>query len=424
MLHKVWVISELYYPEDTSTGYFITKIAEGLGVNFDVHVLSSQPTYSARGVRAPKFEKLNGVQIYRCSSTTLNKDNLLFKVINFFTISASIFLQALLRIRKSDLVLVVTNPPLLPFLIQVACLLRRARMVLLIHDVYPDVMVLAGFFSRNAVPAKIMEKITSKLYNNSEKIITLGRDMRALVTKKMATNPHTEKVIVITNWGDVDQIKPSNKQGNFLLEQLGLKNKFVVQYSGNIGRTHSLGTILETAKTLQNDRDIHFLIIGTGARQKWAQAEAIKNRLENVTFLPYIPRNELSISLNACDIAVISFITNMEGVSVPSRMYNIMAAGKPIIAAADLASELGMVVSEERIGWVVTPESPDELRKAIMEAYHNRESLTEMGFRARTCVERKYSFESIIQDYCKLFTNLSKGSLDIHENSSPASNRS
>jgi colanic acid biosynthesis glycosyl transferase WcaI len=406
MSQKVWVISELYYPEDTSTGYFLTQIAEGLAGSFDVHVLSSQPTYSSRGMRAPASEKLNGVQVYRCPSTTLNKDILLYKLINISTISTSIFIQALLRIRKNDLALVVTNPPLLPFVTLFACRLRGVKMVLLIHDVYPDVMELAGLLSPKGIPSRIIDKFTRRLYKSSEKIVTLGRDMQALIERKMGDSSSTGKVIVITNWGDVKQIVPKTRQGNNLIEKLGLGDKFVVQYSGNMGRTHGLEVLLETAKILRTEGRIHFLVIGSGAKHKWFRAEAQNHKLENITFLPYLPRNELDISLNACDIAVISFVKNMAGVSVPSRMYNIMSAGKPIIAVADDTSELAMVVNEEQIGWVVPPGSLGKFRQAILEAYRDSERLLEMGFRARVAVERKYSLDSVIREYCQLFLDL------------------
>jgi colanic acid biosynthesis glycosyl transferase WcaI len=423
MTQKIWVITELYYPEDTSTGYFLTQIAEGLAIDFDVHVLATQPTYSARGVRAPAFEKLNGVQVYRCPSTTLNKDILLFKLINLITVSASIFVQSVLRMKKGDLALVVTNPPLLPFLTMLACRLRGLKMVLLIHDVYPDVMVLAGLISPDGILARIIEWFTRGLYRSCEVIVTLGRDMQALVDKKMGSPSLPGKVVVITNWGDVEHIVPMSKQENDLIEKLGLSDKFVIQYSGNMGRTHGLEVLLETAKHLKNEKLIHFLIIGSGAKQKWVQVEARKSKMENVTLLPYLPRNELNISLSACDLAVITFIGNMAGVSVPSRMYNILAAGRPIVAAADSDSELAMVIGEERIGWVVPPDSPEELHKAILEAYQNPDRLQEMGSQARALVERKYSLKLVIDEYCQLFSGLSKGS-NKHESQSVACNRS
>src|SRR5450759_3845186 len=166
----IWVISELYYPEETGTGYFLTKIAEGLARYYTVGVLCSQPTYSARGVRAPVREQHKGVSIQRCRGTTLNKDVLIFRLINLITISASVFFNAWLRIGKQDVVLVVTNPPLLPFLVSWVCRLREAKCLLLIHDVYPEVLIAAGMARTSSILARGVSWFTRRLYQSVTRI--------------------------------------------------------------------------------------------------------------------------------------------------------------------------------------------------------------------------------------------------------------
>src|SRR4051794_15542697 len=135
------MISELYYPEETSTGYVLTKIAEGLADRYSVHALCSQPTYSARGQRAPARETHNGVKIERVWGVTLNKDVLWQRLLNAVTISSSMFVRALQRLERGDVVLVVTNPPLLPIVTVAACKIRGASSVLIVHDVYPNVLI-------------------------------------------------------------------------------------------------------------------------------------------------------------------------------------------------------------------------------------------------------------------------------------------
>ena len=141
-MKNVLVISELYYTEQTATGYFFTGITEGLAKNgFNVSVLSGQPTYNKRGVKAEKEETRNGVQIKRCLATTFDSKNILGRLANFFTISLSIAIHAIFKVKKADKVLVVTNPPLLPFLVRIICFFKGAKFYLLVHDVYPDVFV-------------------------------------------------------------------------------------------------------------------------------------------------------------------------------------------------------------------------------------------------------------------------------------------
>jgi colanic acid biosynthesis glycosyl transferase WcaI len=404
MPERLWVISELYYPEDTSTGYFLTRIAEELAQHMPVSVLCGQPTYAARGLRLPHHEARRGVQIWRCPATTFDKNRLLLRVINSATLSLSILAQASWRIRRGERVMVVTNPPVLPFLIKLASSLRGGILLLLVHDVYPEALVATGLARRHGVLAGLLSRLTGMLFRSAAGIIVLGRDMEALVIEKRGGNP--EGVVTIPHWGDVDDIAPRDRGGNALLRRLGLEKKFVVQYSGNMGRAHALERILDTARALRDREDIHFLFIGNGAKRAALIRAVEESQLRNVEILPYLPRSDLNVSLNACDVAVIPFIPGMSGVSVPSRMYNVMAAGKPIIAVADDDSELARVVREERIGWVLPADRPAGLTETILEARRQPRQLQEMGARARAAVEEKYTLGQVAQAYLALIDSV------------------
>lgn len=410
MTERVWIISELYYPEETSTGYFLTRIAEGLAPYVPVHVLCTQPTYSARGVRAPAREVLRGVHIRRCRASRLNKDVFLFRLINLVTISLSIFFHALWFFGRHDIILVATNPPVLPFLILSACRLRRAKCVLLIQDVYPDSMVAAGMLLPGSLTVRILNRVTKSLYGKMEYISVLGRDMDDLVKKKLRENSRG-KTVIVRNWADVDQVVPDTRDDNALLRELGLTDKFVVQYAGNIGRVHGIEELLEAARLLSVvDDKVHFLFIGSGAKKKWLEDAVHENRLRNVTILPHRPRSDQQVFLNACDVAITAFVPGMAGVGVPSRMYNIFAAGKPIIGAVDKNSELALVVREENVGWIVPPRRPEKIVEAILEARSNPRLLAEMGRRARLAVEKKYSVQDVIEAYRRLISGIRNGS--------------
>jgi len=399
MTKKVWIVSELYYPEETSTGYIATKIAEGLSQHFPTHALCSQPTYSARGISAPVREVYNGVVIRRCRATTLNKDVLLFRLVNLLTISLSMFFHAVVSFEQGDVVLVTTNPPTLPFFTAVACRIRGAKCVLLVQDVYPESLVAAGLLDAHSFPVSVLNRLNLVLYRAMERISVFGRDMEVLVREKLATGASTN-IVIIRNWADADQIVPSPREQNELLKQLGLPGKFVAQYAGNIGRVHGIETLLKTAKILHGaDTDIHFLFIGSGAKKKWLEDAVKKNGLNNVTILSNRPRGDQQNFLNACDVAITAFVPGMTGVGVPSRMYNIFSAGKPIVAAVEEDSELGLVVREENVGWIVPVNDAEKIADAILEAKSKPQLLAEMGIRARAIAENKYSFKSVIEAY-------------------------
>jgi glycosyltransferase involved in cell wall biosynthesis len=385
----VWIVSELYYPEETSTGGSLTILGEGLARSFIVRALCSQPTYNARGVTAPSY-----------------KEVLVFRLINLLTISLSIAALALRHIRRDDRVIVVTNPPLLPFLIAAVCRLRGAWTLLLIHDVYPETLTLTGMLAPASFVARVLDRATRYLYKNVDCIIVLGRDMEALVRRKL--EGVERQVVTIPNCPhEPDRIRPTLRSSNALLERLGFVNNFVVQYSGNMGRTHGLESLVDAARRLATISNVHFLFIGWGAKKRWLEQFVESLGLSNITVLPYLPREELATSLNACDIAIISFVPGMIGSSVPGRMYNIMAAGKPILAVTEPEAELGLVVTEEEIGWVVPPGDVTKLVETILEANRNPQLIADMGRRARELVETKYAVELVFDQYKQVLDGMS-----------------
>ncbi|MCH2036373.1 MAG: glycosyltransferase family 4 protein [Puniceicoccaceae bacterium] len=401
---SIRIISELYYPEQNATGYFLTGIAEGLvNGNGAVSVLCAQPSYNQRGLRAPKFEERNGVVIRRCWSTTHDPKKIWGRLLNFITTSCSIGCRALFLIKLDDKVLVVTNPPLLPFLVRVICWMKRAKFILLVHDVYPDVFVPLGILKPTSPIYKMMSWLNGKLYVSANHVVALGRDMARLISEK---SKGAASVSVISNWGNVDVIEPQTKQENALLQMLGLECKFVINYSGNHGRTHDLLTLVEAANKLQDEDAIHFLFIGEGSGKAEAVARVKALGLVNVTFRAFADRSELNISLNASDVSVLAFKKHMEGISVPSRLYNLMAAGKPILAVVDNASEVADVVREANIGVTVPPESPQLLAEQILRLKNDTALRNQMALNSRKEVLNKYSYSEIKQQYRDLFDSL------------------
>ncbi len=397
---RLWLVSEVFYPQETATGFYMTGIAEGLAADFDVHALCAQPP----GEALPPSECHNGVRIERCCGTRLSKDVVALRLVNLATISAAIFFRAVRRLRRGDVALVVTNPPFLPFVVAAACRLRGARCLLRIDDVYPEVMVATGLTGPASLTTRLVAAMTRWLYRHVDHIVVLGRDMAELATKKLgaARTP----VTVIPNWADVDLVSPRAKADTALARELGLTDRFVVQCAGNMGRAQGIETVFEAAEMLRGDAGIHFLFIGTGARRPWMEREVREKALANVTLLAPRPRADQPNFLNACDVAVIPLVPGMFGAGVPSRAYNVMAAGRPIIVVADPRSEVSLLVAEEGVGWAVAPGDPAALVGAILEARADPTRLAAMGARARATAERTYTRASVVGRYRDLVLGL------------------
>ena len=391
---RIWIISELYYPEQTSTGYFLTKIAEGLARTMPVNVICGQPTYSEHGLRAASFEEHNYVRIHRVRATHFRKDKLFLRAINLVTLSVSVAYFALTRFRQGDRLLIVTNPPTLP---PIVGLIARLRGVvdthLLVHDVYPEVLAATGFLRVDSIAYQALQRVFSATFHLYNSIIVLGRDMEAVIRVKL--NGAQKTVTVIPNWGDVDEVVPLPRCANTFLANNNLKAPYIIQFSGNIGLTHDIDTILAAAERLRERRDILFVFVGFGGKVG-AIAEAISiGDLHNVRLFLRQPRDMLGPMLASATATVISFVGSMKGLSVPSRMYNVLSAGTPIIAIADADSELALVVVEENAGWVLEPGDVDGLAKLIerLASPDGAAEALSKGTNGRTAVTSRYTYE-------------------------------
>ena len=396
---RLWVVSELYYPEETSTGYYLTRIAEGLANDFDVKVICGQPTYSARGTVAPRHEVHKSVEIFRAAGTTLDKNVIPFRLLNMATLGISVFYKALFKFRRGDRVLVVTTPPSMPFVIAMASLAKGAAYTLVIHDNYPEILVATEKTTGDSFLFKTISFFNRWLYKHAAKIIVVGRDMRELVARK--TEGLDVPITTIPNWAELESVSPEARENNKLLTELGLTDKLVFLYAGNMGHPNDLVTILDAAHMLRDLSVVHFVFLGTGVKRKWLERRTAELGLPNVTILDPRPRSEQRIFLNACDVALVSLVGKMVGVSMPSRTYNILAAGKPILALAEPGSEVSRVVEEDNAGWVVPPGDSDRFVETVREIINRRSELPAVGRAAHASALEKYSLETALERYRK-----------------------
>jgi glycosyltransferase involved in cell wall biosynthesis len=404
---KVFVLTEVYYPETASTSYLLTQTAEGLKQEFDVQVITGPASRFLDVIEYDKnFEYINGVPVHRCSGTRFNKDNLIGRIINMLTRSVAIFIGLLRRCSSDDVILVVTSPPALPFAAYFANLLKRVRYVVLLHDVYPEVMEAVGVLKSDSLVSRLLRRANGRLYRRAVRVIAIGRDMAALAAVKL--RGEKDNIVVIPNWADTDVIRPLPKSESSISNSLGTTEGFAILYAGNLSRANAIDTIAHAALQLAPYPGIKFVFVGYGARKAWLQEFVSHHRLSNVHILPPMPRERQLDFLNCADVALATLLPNMTGVSVPSRTYSFMAAGKPILALCGKDSELGLCVTEERIGWVIDPDDVGGLVSTILEARDNKAVLSEMACRAVKCAAEKYSREHALARYRDLFREIIK----------------
>jgi colanic acid biosynthesis glycosyl transferase WcaI len=394
---RLWLVCELYFPEVNATGHYVTQIGTGLAGEFDVNVICAQPNYLSKGIKAPTRDIHEGANIYRVWSTTLNKNVLVFRLINMVTVGLSMFVASIRHFRRGDRVLVVTAPPSLPYSTAAAALCRGASYVVVLHDLYPDILVAVGKTKSGSVLFNTVERLNRWLYKHARRIIVVGRDMNDRVARKAAGLD--VPIVTIPNWSDLEAIEPAPKGNNSLLRNLDLQEKFVLMYAGNIGHPTDIQTIVDAAAILVDDPEVHFVFVGSGAKLPWLRNEVASRNLRNVSILGQLPREQQNDFLNACDVALISLVPGMLGTAMPSRTYNAMAAGRPIIALTEKGSELSQVIDELDIGWHTAPGHPEELIRLIATARECDKELSEMGRRARVAAENVYSPSIAIEKY-------------------------
>ncbi len=398
---SLWIVSEIFYPSEASTGYILTKLAEGLVSEYDVGVLTALNGKS----KEEAFEVYKGIKIYRCFATRFDKNELLLRLINAISFNISMLLKAFQKFSKNDLVLAVTNPPFLPYFALLISKIKRCKFIIVVHDVYPDLMAVLGLLKRSSLIFKTWSYLNKLLFAWSDLIIVLSADMKDLLCDRFKFYSLKEKIRAIPNWAETDTIKPDAKEHIGLVKDLGLKGKFIIEYAGNFGRPNDIETIIEAAKKLRDHDDIIFLFAGDGAKRKWVEEEKKKWELQNLVQLGAYSRQDQQHVLNASDVSLIALIKGMRGISMPSRFYNILASGRPVIAIVDYDMEVASIIKKENIGWVVSPGDHSALAEAILEAQKDK-SLIKKGQKSRILAEEYYSYKRILLLYKEALNNI------------------
>ena len=265
------------------------------------------------------------------------------------------------------------------------------------------------FSEKMILGSALAKPIESNSFRKASYIVALGRDMQELVRANLPVRDHL-KVVYIPNWADPSVICPVNPASNPFINELGLKNKFLVQYSGNMGLSHDMETIIEAARELSGDETIHFVMIGGGGKLGKIKGMAAHYNLTNVTFLPYQPRENLKYSLGASHVSLISLENGARGLSVPSKLYGIMGSGRPIIGIVPENCEVALTVREFNCGLVTAPKDVKALVNAIVWLKSNDNERKSMGERAHTAFLSNFTVQRCADQYYNLIMSMHRRS--------------
>lgn len=387
---NLWIISEFYYPIENATGFILTQIVDKLALNVKVNLIT---------IGSSSHERSNNINAIRVKDINwLNKNKLIQRAIKQLIISAKFFFIVWRNIKNDDIVVTVTNPAINLLFLSVLKKMKRISFIIIVHDVFPENLVVAGISDEDKLEYKILKYLFDYSYNKGDKLITLGRDMQKLIQKKVR---NIESVLCIQNFSNVKKIFPLPKNENLILIENQIVDKFVVLFTGNFGRMQNISRLFEAIYILREDINIHFLFIGDGAFVGKMKHSIKEYALSNVTILPNMSKESENTFLNAGDVGLVSLIPNVHGTGVPSKSYSYMAAGKPILAFLDEDSEIALMILEEDIGWIINPNNSMDLVNKIRDLKNKKDEVCSKGRKARLVAEEKYSLEIITERYSK-----------------------
>jgi colanic acid biosynthesis glycosyl transferase WcaI len=371
---RLLVLNQYYWPGVEATANLLTELCEALAETHDVTVI----TGAARG--QPRRQVRNGVTIVRARSTTYDRSHLFRRAANYVTYLLGLVWRAMVS-KRPDLVVCMTDPPFIGSIARMVASRFRAPLLIIMQDVFPEIAVRLGRLKSPS--ARVLRLLIDPSLRAADRVVVIGETMKLRVEAK-GVSP--ERVRVIPNWGDAASVSPM-AHNNQWARRHKLAKRFVVMHSGNIGHAQNLDALVRATTFLRDLDDLAVIIIGSGARRSELIALARLLEADKVEILPYQDRGILSQSLSTADVHVVGLARGLAGYVVPSRLYGILAAGRPVIAATDPESETAQLVAEVGCGVIVPPGNPFALAAAMRAAHDGEYDLAEMGRRARAFAE-------------------------------------
>ncbi|MGN0308913.1 MAG: WecB/TagA/CpsF family glycosyltransferase [Lachnospiraceae bacterium] len=365
------IYAHYYYPDVASTGQILTELAEGLKDSFHITVICTVPSYTgtvSRYYRKHKYyyENINDVDVLRIRVPEFRKNFTLSRIFNILSYFFSAVF-ATFRVERQDYIFTISQPPVLGGLLGViGKWIKKAKLIYNIQDFNPE-QVKAVEYTGSRLILDSMMLLDKFSCRQADRVIVVGRDMIETLNRRFPQGD-IPAYTYINNWINEEEIIPlptrHTRVADFK-ERYGLKDKYVIMYSGNIGLYYDLLNIVQLVGKFQDRKDVVFAFVGGGSVLEELQETVSREEIRNVIFIPYQNKNDLVYSLNAADVHFVVNAKGIKGVSVPSKLYGVMAAGKPVLGILEKGSEARLIVEEARCGISVEPGDYEAIENLI-----------------------------------------------------------
>ena len=411
MKKKLLVYAHYFYPDVASTGQILTELCIGLKEQFDITVICVVPSYDGKVEEKYKnkrihIEDYNGIRLIRVRVPEFQKKNKISRVKNILAYFFNSII-ATFSVGKQDVVFSISQPPILGGLLGViGKVLKKAKYIYNIQDFNPEQTEAVGYSKSKFILsfARTLDKYSCK---KADTVVIVGRDMKqTLETRFQKQNVPSN--VVINNWIDekaIYPLSPDHEKVVSFKEKYGLEDKFVFMCSGNIGLYYDLENIIKVIAEFKHSEDIVFAFVGDGIMKQTLVDYVEGNALNNVKFIPYQDKEDLIYSLNAADAHLVTNAKGIKGISVPSKIYGVMATGKSVLGVLEEGSEARLLIENSNCGKCVTPGDYGNIKAAISDIIENQVAFKKMGAEGRKTIENKLKKNKSIDKYAQILNS-------------------
>ena len=391
---KIAVLTHDIHPDVFTNSRLLMDAAHGfVDRGHEVTFYSATPAS-----KKPPPDLPAGISIRRHWSPKLDRRGVKRRLANSVTVGLLIFMRLLFS-RRPDVMLVDTTSPFLGPCAWAISRLRGHRYVYLATELYPDAAVALGFLSDDGLIKRIWDFSNRFVYGRADGVIVIGPRLRQKVARHLDRGVEAPKLHVVHNWADPVELIPIPKSENWWLKEQGLEGKFIVLYSGNMGLSHDLRTLIGAAEILIDRDDLRFVLIGEGPSKRGLVSEVEHLGLKTVVFLPHQPVEVLPYSLSSGDLSVVTLSPEMDQLTIPSKLYPAMAAGQAILALIGPDTDVGEMVTGHDIGIRITQGDAVALASELTRLLDHPELVQGFKSRARKVFEENFTREKSIDSY-------------------------
>ena len=395
-------VTEFFYPDQGSTPKLLSQLARYLKDHYpdlEIDAVTSRNLYRRKDRLAP-FEDWDGIAIHRLSTPPSNRYPAALRLLAGLWFSRAAARK--LRGKGYDLLAVGTNPPSLPMAALAHKRLCGTPYVYVIHDLYPDIATAVNAVSRHSPVTRLARKLQKRWLHEAARVVVLGRCMRDHL--KTDYQLPDERIEVICNWADPEEI-PLLPRETGLREEHGLRDRFVVLYSGNLGWSHCVKEMVDAAALIERARgDVSFVLVGDGARREDIVRYVKSKSLSCLMMLRPVASQDYPDLLASADVSLVSLGADADGLAVPCKFYSCLAAGRPIIGMLDERSEVARVLQESECGMQVAPGHPEQLAEAILALCDSPDAANRMGANARKALVERFTLRHAAERYYDVFS--------------------